>query len=131
MIPRDNAIIVNIDRERLLSSLERANIIAEEKIQGSGKSYVKLSVEDQFLSLTSSSVYGCVNDEMDCVHEGEDIEIGFNCRYLIDSVKVAEGENIYIKLKNPNQAITIEAVEADDKFNYFYVIVPVRMDYAN
>jgi len=131
MIPRDNGIIVNIDRERLLSGLERANIIAEEKIQGSGKSYVKLSVKDQYLGLTSSSVYGCVNDEMDCVHEGDDIEIGFNCRYLIDAVKVAEGENIYIKLKNPNQAITIEAVEEDEKFSYFYVIVPVRMDYSN
>ena len=130
MIPRDNGIIVNIDRERLLSGLERANIIAEEKIQGSGKSYVKVSVKEQQLSLTSTSVYGCVNDEMDCVHEGEDIEIGFNCRFLIDSVKVAEGENLFIKLKNPNQAITIEAVEADEEFSYCYVIVPVRMDYS-
>ena len=131
MIPKDNGIIVNIDRERLLTGLERANIIAEEKIQGSGKSYVKLSVSDQYLALTSSSVYGCVNDEMDCVHEGEDIEIGFNCRYLIDAVKVAEGENVYVKLKNPNQAITIEPVEVDEKFNYCYVVVPVRMDYSN
>ena len=130
MIPRDNGIIVNIDRERLLSGLERANIIAEEKIQGSGKSYVKLCVKDQQLSLNSTSAYGCVNDEMDCVHEGDDIEIGFNCRFLIDSVKVAEGENLYIKLKNPNQAITIEAVEESDDFTYSYVIVPVRMDYS-
>ena len=130
MIPRDNEIVVTIDRERLLSGLERANIIAEEKIQGSGKSYVKLSVKEQQLSLTSTSVYGCVNDEMDCVHEGGDIEIGFNCRFLIDSVKVAEGENIYVKLKNPNQAIMIEAVEKDDEFSYAYVIVPVRMDYS-
>ena len=130
MIPRDNGIVVTIDRERLLSGLERANIIAEEKIQGSGKSYVKLSVKEQQLSLTSSSVYGCVNDEMDCVHEGDDIEIGFNCRFLIDAVKVAEGENLYVKLKNPNQAITIEAVEESDEFSYCYVIVPVRMDYS-
>ena len=130
MIPRDNGIIVTIDKDRLLSGLERANIIAEEKIQGSGKSYVKLSVKDQIFSLTSTSVYGCVNDEMDCVHEGEDIDIGFNCRFLIDAVKVAEGENLYIKLKNPNQAIMIEAVEKDDEFNYAYVIVPVRMDYS-
>ena len=130
MIPRDNGIVVTIDKERLLSGLERANIIAEEKIQGSGKSYVKLSVKEQQLSLTSASVYGCVNDEMDCVHEGEDIEIGFNCRFLIDAVKVAEGENLYIKLKNPNQAIMIEAVEENDEFNYAYIIVPVRMDYS-
>ena len=130
MIPRDNGIVVTIDRERLLSGLERANIIAEEKVQGSGKSYVKLSVKEQQLSLASASVYGCVNDEMDCVHEGDDIEIGFNCRFLIDAVKVAEGENLYVKLKNPNQAITIEAVEEDDEFSYCYVIVPVRMDYS-
>ncbi len=130
MIPRDNGIIVTIDKDRLLSGLERANIIAEEKIQGSGKSYVKLSVKDQIFSLTSTSVYGCVNDEMDCVHEGEDIDIGFNCRFLIDAVKVAEGENLYIKLKNPNQAIMIEAVEENDEFSYAYVIVPVRMDYS-
>jgi DNA polymerase-3 subunit beta len=130
MIPRDNGIVVTIDRERLLSGLERANIIAEEKVQGSGKSYVKLSVKDQHLSLASTSAYGCVNDEMDCVHEGEDIEIGFNCRFLIDAVKVAEGENLFVKLKNPSQAITIEAVEEDDEFSYCYVIVPVRMDYS-
>ena len=130
MIPRDNSIVVTIDRERLLSGLERANIIAEEKVQGSGKSYVKVCVSEQQLSLTSSSVYGCVNDEMDCVHEGDDIEIGFNCRFLIDAVKVAEGENLFIKFKNPNQAITIEAVEESDDFSYCYVIVPVRMDYS-
>ena len=130
MIPKDNGIVVTIDRDRLLSGLERANIIAEEKVQGSGKSYVKVSVKDQQLSLASSSVYGCVNDEMDCVHEGEDIEIGFNCRFLIDAVKVAEGESLYVKFKNPSQAITIEAVEEDEEFSYCYVIVPVRMDYS-
>ncbi len=131
MIPKDNGIIVTVDRERLLSGLERANIIAEEKIQGSGKSYVKLSVSDQALALTSSSAYGTVNDEMDCVHEGEDIEIGIDCRYLIDAVKAAEGENIFVTLKSPNLAITIEPTEKDDKFTYCYIIVPVRMDYQN
>ena len=130
MIPRDNGIVVTIDRDRLLSGLERANIIAEEKIQGSGKSYVKVCVKDQQLALNSSSVYGCVNDEMDCVHEGDDIEIGFNCRFLIDAVKVAEGESLYVKFKNPSQAITIEAVEESEEFSYCYVIVPVRMDYS-
>ena len=64
---------------------------------------------------------------MDCVHEGADIEIGFNCRYLLNSTKVAEGENIKITLKSPTQAITIEPAEVDDEFKYFYMILPVRM----
>ena len=127
IIPKDNDIFVKVDRERMLDGLERANIIAEEKIQNSGKSYVKLEIEDQFLTLTSSSVNGKVYDEMDCEHEGNDLEIGFNCRYLINSVKVAEGDKILLSLKSPTQAITIEPVEKDDEFNYFYMILPVRM----
>ena len=127
IIPKDNDIFVKVDRERMLDGLERANIIAEEKIQNSGKSYVKLEIEDQFLTLTSSSVNGKVYDEMDCEHEGNNLEIGFNCRYLINSVKVAEGDNILLSLKSPTQAITIEPVEKDDEFNYFYMILPVRM----
>lgn len=128
IIPRDNNILVTVDRERLLSGLERANIIAEEKIQGSGRSYVKLSCERHYLGLTSTSVNGGVTDEMDCVHEGDDIDIGFNCRYLIDAVKVAEGEEILIKMKSANQAITIEPKEKGDELDYFYMILPVRMN---
>ena len=126
--PKDNDITVTLDRESFLDGLERANIIAEEKIQGSGRSYVKLGVEDQFLAITSTSVNGKVFDELDCVHEGGNIEIGFNCRYLINSVKVAEGENIKITLKSPTTAITIEPTELDEDFSYYYMILPVRMN---
>lgn len=130
IIPKENDIICIVDKERILDGLERANIIAEEKIKGSGKSYVKLSLEGQSLLITSSSVNGNVFDEMDCVHEGGDIEIGFNCRYLINSIRVSEGENIKITLKSANQAITIEPCEKSEEFDFFYMILPVRMNDA-
>ena len=128
IIPKDNDIICIVDKDRILDGLERANIIAEEKIKGSGKSYVKISLEGQNLLITSSSVNGNVFDEMDCVHEGGDIEIGFNCRYLINSIRVSEGENIKITFKSANQAITIEPCEKSDEFDFFYMILPVRMN---
>ena len=128
IIPKDNDIFVTVNRERILSGLERANIIAEEKIQGSGRSYVKLTAEEQYLILQSVSVNGKVSDEMDCTHEGKDIEIGFNCRYLINSIKVSEGENIRISLKSPTHAITIEPTEQNDDSSFFYMILPVRMN---
>lgn len=128
IIPKENDIFVTLNRERMLSALERANIIAEEKIQGSGKSYVKIKVEEDFIVLSSSSVNGKVFDEMDCEHEGGDIEIGFNCRYLINSIKAAEGEDIIISLKTPTQAITISPKVTDEKFNYLYMVLPVRMN---
>ena len=128
IIPKENDIFITVNRERILSALERANIIAEEKIQGSGKSYVKIKVEEDFIVLSSSSVNGKVFDEMDCVHEGNDIEIGFNCRYLINSIKAAEGEEIIISFKSPTQAITIQPKTPAEYFNYLYMVLPVRMN---
>ena len=128
LLPKDNHIRLVVERERLLSALERANIIAEEKIQGSGRSYVKLTVDGRFITITSESVNGRVYDEVDCIQEGDSIEIGFNCRYLINSIKVAEGENIVITMKGPTQSITIEPEEVDEEFTYFYMILPVRMN---
>ena len=125
IIPKNNDIIVNVDRDRFLTGLERANIVAEEK--NSGRSYVKISVASHYLNLTSLSANGGVNDEMDCVHEGGDIEIGLNCRFLIDAVKVSEGENIIIKLLDNEHPITIEPSEPDEEFNYVYMILPVKM----
>ena len=128
IIPKDNDIYVTVDRDRLLDSLERANIIAEEKIQGSGRSYVKMNIEGHSFGIASSSVNGAVEDEIDCVHEGNDITIGFNCRYLINSVRASEGEQIVLTMKNPNQALTIEPKEEDESFKYFYMVLPVRMN---
>ena len=126
--PKDNDIFVTVDRERFLDGLERANIIAEEKIQGSGRSYVKIITDGQFITLSSTSVNGNVCDEMDCVHEGGDIEIGFNCRYLINSIRAAEGDNIRITMSAPTRAITVEPAEECDEFSYYYMILPVRMN---
>ncbi len=131
MLPTENNILITVDRERILSGLERANIIAEEKIQGSGKSYLKIRTDENALILTSKSVNGNVVDEIECEKEGPDIEIGFNCRYLINSIKVAEGEKLYITMKEPNKAITIEPKEPDEEFKYFYMVLPLRMNEAN
>ena len=131
ILPKDNNITVTVERERFLSGLERANLIADEKVQGSGKSHVKLKIEGDTVGISSTSLNGKVNDEMECIHEGEDIEIAFNCRYLINSVRVAEGESIKIKLKknkNVNHAILIEPLEYNEEFDYTYMILPIKIN---
>lgn len=127
MIANENNIFVTVNRERVLSGLERANIVADEKIQGKGKSHVKIATDGDLLTLTSASVNGKVYDEMECIHEGGEIEICFNCRYLINTVKVAEGENIRISMLKYDKAITIEPAEPDGEFSYFYMILPLKI----
>ncbi len=127
VIPRDNNIKLILDKDVFLAGLERANLIAEEKIQGSGKSYVKLNIEYKYIYMTSSSVNGNVSDEIECEHEGDDLEIAFNCRYLINTVRVVDSEKLKITLKGSTLPMTVEAYEENDNFKSFYMIVPMRM----
>ncbi len=127
IIPKENDIFVTIDRENLLNSLERANIIADEKIKGSDMGFVRIKAEDQLFLINSVSVNGRVYDEIDCIHEGDDIEMGFNCRYIMNSVRVAEGENVRLTMKKPTLAITIEPTEKNDEFDYLYIVLPIKL----
>ncbi len=128
IIPKDQDIFVTVERARFLEGLERAFLIAEEKVQGSGRSHVKLVVSGDMLTLTSSSANGKVYDEMPCTHNGGDLEIGFNCRYLINSVRAAESDDLYLTLKSPRQSITIEPVTKKENESFFYMVLPVRMN---
>ena len=50
------------------------------------------------------------------------VEVGVDANFVL------EGEKILLSLKSPTQAITIEPVEKDEEFSYFYMILPVRMN---
>lgn len=128
IIPRDQTIRVVVERERLIDALERAQLIAEEKIQGSGRSYVKLVLDGNRMVVTSTSVNGRVFDELPIEHEGEGLEIGFNCRYLINSVRATTGEKLELFFKSPTQSVTICPNGADERVDFFYMVLPVRMN---
>ncbi len=128
IIPREQDILVEIDRGRFLAALERANLIAEEKIVGSARSYVKLLIEDGKMRVTSTSVNGRVYDEIPVKHTGGDLEIGFNCRYLMNSVRAATGEALNLGFKTPTTSVTMLPNEKLEGRDFFYMVLPVRMN---
>ena len=128
IMPHEQTVFLEIERERLLKGLERAMLIAGDKYAGSGRSFVKLSVTENSLFLSSSSATGKLNEEIEIQHEGEDIEIGFNCRYLINSIAAADSEKLIITMKSANHPITIEALVKEEDKDFFYLILPLRMN---
>ena len=126
-IKTDNDIFITVDKALLLNGLERANLIADEKTNGNGRSYVKVGVDHKYLSLSSNSVNGNVFDEMECEHTGDAIEIAFNCRYFINTVRVLDGEKIEISFKSPTKPIILKSTDKEENFESFFMIVPTRM----
>lgn len=125
-IPKAPKIFVTVDTAELLSALERALLVTEERRQGQIPSPVICTVKEGQLTVASSSVTGRVNDVITVHQNGEDIEIGFNCRFLYDAIKVCDCEKIKLSLTSPLMSMTVE--EASENGKFLLLILPVRLN---
>ena len=129
IIIKNHRIIVECPREALLMALEKAAIVTEEKIVGAGRAYVKLSLEGGLLKVTAEYALGSSYDEIPVEHEGEDIVIAFNNRYLIDSVRSCTGDTVELQMSTPLTSVNIIPVHPDDGEDTedVFFLLPVRM----
>lgn len=128
LIPKDQPICAVLDSKAFTDALERAALISEEKIAGTTKNYVKLSLSGDTMQISSKSVNGNIIEEIPAEHSGEDIVIGFNCRYLIDTMRAVDSEKVCLKLITPFTSATFEPVKEEEKEDsYLYMVLPLRM----
>ncbi len=133
IIIRDHSIVVYADRERLLGALERAALITEEKVAGSVRSHVKLDIEGDTVKISAVSGAGSSYDELIVGHEGQDLSIAFNNRYLMDSLRACRAEMVKISMSSPLTSINIEPAPSEtageDKAgeSELFFLLPVRM----
>ena len=120
-----NSIVVNINTRTFIDSLERAAlIINDDALAKAEKVPVRLNIENDMIYITCSTGKGKINDTVDAHKIGDNIEIGFNHRYLLEALKSCEEEEVKMQMSNPKGACFIEAVEEND---YINMILPVRL----
>lgn len=137
VIPKNNTIRAEVDREELVECLERASLVTDDKSMGQVRSYVKCSFVGESLQVSSASSASSVYDETAIVKDGADIVIGFNCRYLLDALRAIDDERILLTLSTPLMSMTLEqlpgadvpddAPEGEDPGKYLYMVCPVKM----
>ncbi len=120
IIPKSYKTRVIVSREDLQSSIERASLLAKE-----GKNnLIKLTIANGSLAISSRSEEGNVNEVVDIESEGDDIVIGFNSKYITDSLKALSDEEICMEFTSPVSASLIKPVEGEA---YTYLVLPVRI----
>ncbi len=128
IIIRQHKIHVTVERDAFLSALERAALITEEKISGRMQSHVKLELEEDVLKVLAASAAGSTYDELEVTHDGGDILIAFNNRYLIDAVRACDANKLLISLSSPLTSINIEPEEGkEDGTEDLFMLLPVKM----
>ena len=128
IIIRQHKIYATVNRDVLLAALDRAALITEERVAGSVRSHVKLQIEGGLLKVMASSTAGSTYDEIEIEHEGADILIAFNNRYLIDSVRACEAETVRLALSSPLTSVNVEPQEGGSEASEdLFMLLPVRM----
>ncbi|MBT1705668.1 DNA polymerase III subunit beta [Chryseosolibacter indicus] len=125
VIPSGNNIKMTISRTDLLGALKRISIYANKtthqvrlKITGSE---LQISAED--LDFSNEA-----NERLSCEHDGEDIEIGFNAKFLIEMLTNLDSDQIRLTMSAPNKAGVILPAEKDSAEDILMLVMPVMLN---
>ena len=105
----------------LASSVDRVGLIVSEKY----KSPIRCVFSSQVLLMRTNTTIGAAEDRCAIAGDGKELEIGFNVRYLADALRVIPTEEVSLELTNGLSPIVLTPV--DEKVDYAYMILPVRI----
>lgn len=121
-IPLNQPIHVIVDRRQLIRSIERCSLVVTEQ----QKSPLRCLFEGNLLRLKTATALGTAYDECPVVSSGEELEIGFNNKYVLDALKAAPADSLLLQLNSPVSPCVIVPVEEDDQ-SFLYMVLPVRL----
>ena len=120
VIPKENDSILEVNRERLLSAVDRVSTIANEK-----SPVIKFKLLKNMLNLnTINNDNSTATEDLDISYTGSELEIGFNSKYIMDIVNNLEDENITLQFKDGTSPII---AEEKSNSNLVYVLMPMRV----
>lgn len=120
IIRKDHKTSVVVNKRLFQDSLERASLLAKEE----KANLIKLSVADEEILITSNSEIGNVNEVILAKSNGENINIAFNSRYILEGIRIIDAEEIEINFMGSLNPCIIKPVGDD---NYTYLVLPVRL----
>lgn len=126
VIPKENPNKLTVNRDQLAQSIRRVSLFANKtthqvrlKIAGSE---LHISAED--LDFSNSAI-----ERMACNYEGEDMEIGFNSRFILDILNNLATDEVIIELSAPNRAgIILPAEREEEGEDILMLVMPVMLN---
>ena len=120
LLPQEHKLFVNVNRQELQNAIERASLMAKD----GNTNLIKLDLQQDNLIITSNSQLGKVREEISIKLQGEEIQIAFNSRYLLDVLKNVEDNEVVMKMTS---GISPCVIEEKNNENAKYLVLPVRL----
>ncbi|MBZ4646139.1 MAG: polymerase beta subunit [Clostridia bacterium] len=121
IIPKEYQLRVKASVKPLIDSIERAALIITSDNQ---KYPVKLNIKMDKIIISCMTQTGTVQDSVPVETFGDDLEIGFNHKYLLDALKACECDEIYMEFNTSLSPCIIKPIEGEQ---FIYLVLPVRL----
>jgi DNA polymerase-3 subunit beta len=125
VIPVDNQNILTLGRVDFLNTLKRVSIFSNKtthqcvlNISGS-----ELKVSSQDLDFSNEAF-----ERLNCSYNGDDLEIAFNARFLIEMLSVLENEEVKLELSTPTRAGILVPAEPEENEVLLMLVMPVMLN---
>ena len=125
VIPQNNPNKLTIDRQAFLGSLNRVAIYANKTTH-----QVRLKISGSELNISSEDIDFAneAHERLTCQYDGDDIEIGFNAKCLIEMLKNLSCEEVMLEMSTPNRAGLLLPQNGDENEDVLMLVMPVMLN---
>ena len=125
MLTNQYTATATVKRQELLNCLDRATLLVKED----DKKPIIMMISDSSMELKINTTIGSMDEIIDIEKTGENMNIGFNPKFIIDALRAIDDEMVTLYLVSPKAPCFIRndiGKDADEMNNYCYLILPVN-----
>ena len=125
VIPTDNPYKLIVGRTEFQNALRRVSIFSNKSTN-----QVALTISGSKLQLAAQDIDFSFegNESMSCQYDGEDMQIAFNAKFLIEMLNGAETEDIVMELSTSTKAGIIKPTEQGEGENLLMLVMPLMLN---
>ena len=126
VIPKQNPNHLTLDRQSFLSAIRRVAVFSSKATH-----QVRFRIAGQELTLTAEDIdfYNEAKERLSCSYEGDDMEIGFNSRFLQEMLGNFDCDMVKIDMSAPNRAGIITPIDnANENEDLLMLLMPVMLN---
>ncbi|MCF8714277.1 DNA polymerase III subunit beta [Joostella atrarenae] len=126
VIPKENPNKLTIDRSQFFGSVRRVSIFSNKTTH-----QIRLKIAGAELNISAEDVdySNKAEERLTCDYQGDDMEIGFNSRFLNEMLNNLTSDNVSLEMSLPNRAGILTPIDGLDEGEHVTMLVmPVMLN---
>jgi len=127
VIPKDNPNVLTIDRQLFLNSARRVSLFSNKTTN-----QIRLKLAGTLLNISAEDFdfSNKADENLECQYSGDDIQIGFNSKFLIEMLNNLDSDMITLSMSHPNRAGIIRPLidSGESKESITMLVMPVMLN---